>query len=45
MFGKLSALDVLGPPEVPKIMDPILAIRVLEYWAILLGTFGGPGES
>ena len=27
-----------------KIMDPILPIlSILEYWAIILGSFGGPG--
>ena len=30
----------------PKIMEPILPIlSILGYWAILLGTFGGPGTS
>ena len=29
-----------------KIMDPILPIlSVLGYWAIILGSFGGPGRS
>ena len=28
-----------------KKMDPILSIlSILGYWAIILGTFGGPGE-
>ena len=28
----------------PKIMDPILPIvSVLGYWAIIMGSFGGPG--
>ena len=28
-----------------KIMDPILPIlSVLRYWAIILGSFGGPGK-
>ena len=28
----------------PKTMDPILSIpSILGYWAIILGTFGGPG--
>ena len=28
-----------------KIMDPILPIlSILEYWAIILGLFGGPGR-
>ena len=36
---------VPGPPKVPKIMGPILTIlSILEYWAIILGTFGGPGK-
>ena len=29
-----------------KIMDPVLSIlSILGYWAIILGTFGGPGSS
>ena len=29
-----------------KIMDPILPIlSILGYWAIILGSFGGPGSS
>ena len=29
-----------------KIMDPILPIlSILGYWAILLGSFGGPGTN
>ena len=29
-----------------KIMDPILPIlSALGYWAIILGSFGGPGKS
>ena len=42
----------LGPPPGPawtskmaKIMDPILAIlSILGYWAIILGSFGGPSR-
>ena len=29
-----------------KMMDPILPVlSMLEYWAIILGSFGGPGKS
>ena len=29
-----------------KIMDPILSLLcILGYWAIVLGSFGGPGRS
>ena len=29
-----------------KIMDPILPIlSILGYWAIILGSFGGPGDN
>ena len=29
-----------------KIMDPILPVlSILGYWAIILGSFGGPGSS
>ena len=31
--------------KMAKIMDPILPIlSILEYWAIILGSFGGPGR-
>ena len=30
--------------KMAKIMDPILPIfSILGYWAIILGSFGGPG--
>ena len=32
--------------KMAKIMDPILPIlAILGYWAIILGSFGGPGTS
>ena len=35
-----------GPATVPKIMDTILPLlSTLGYWAIMLGTFGGPGNA
>ena len=34
-----------GPPKWPKMMNPMLPIlSILGYWAIILGTFGGPGR-
>ena len=32
--------------KMPRIMDPILPIlSILGYWAIILGTLGGPGTA
>ena len=31
--------------KMPKIMDPVLPkLSIVGYWAIILGTFGGPGK-
>ena len=41
--GTGALVELLGPPTEPRTMDPILPIvSILGYWAIILGSFGGP---
>ena len=44
-FGKSSSCGSTWTSKMPKIMDPILpVVSGLGCWAIILGTFGGPGR-
>ena len=44
-LGVLHTSEIPGPPKERNIMDPMMPIvSIVAYWAIILGSFGGPGK-